>query len=128
MKAKTFKLFMGCLGNGISCSNSAVIENGDYKSVAHISPAGNIKLYVKPDYIPADAMKSIQEAAARCKADTLSRLELELSTNYGYMRTMDEISNYTTMVTFDKFWSEYKNAGSRADKVEVIKKCYLENF
>ena len=43
---KKFDLFMGCLGNGLTVCNKAVMENGDYKMVAHISPAGNIKFYV----------------------------------------------------------------------------------
>lgn len=128
MKANNFKLFMGCLGHGITVCNSAVMEGGDYKTIAHISPAGNIKLYVKPDYIPADAMTSIENAAASCKADTIKHLELELSTRYGYERTIDQIGRYTTLKTFEQFWEDYKNAGSRADKVEVIKKYYLENF
>ena len=33
MTAKKFKLFFGCLGNGITVCNKAVIENGDYKTI-----------------------------------------------------------------------------------------------
>lgn len=63
MKARKFKLFMGCFGNGISIYNSAVTEYGDYKYIAHISETGNIKYYVAADYIPEESKKKIEEAA-----------------------------------------------------------------
>ena len=37
MAARNFKLFLGCLGNGVTVCNSAVMEDGDFKMVAHIS-------------------------------------------------------------------------------------------
>ncbi len=60
---KKFELFAGCLGNGITICNKAVMEYGDYKTVAHISNGGNIKLYVDADYIPAEDMKKINRMA-----------------------------------------------------------------
>lgn len=63
MKAKNFELFMCCMGNGISVSNSAVTEYGDYKYIAHISETGNIKYYVSADYIPEESKKKIENAA-----------------------------------------------------------------
>lgn len=59
IKMKKFELFAGCLGNGITICNKAVMEYGDYKKVAHISNGGNIKLYVDADYIPDEDMKKI---------------------------------------------------------------------
>lgn len=44
-----FELFMGCLGNGVTVCNKAVTEHGDYKTIAHISEHGHIKLYVSED-------------------------------------------------------------------------------
>lgn len=60
---RPFKLFMGCLGNGTTVCNSAVMENGDYKNIAHISPAGNITFYVHESYIPAEDMTKIRNIA-----------------------------------------------------------------
>ena len=60
---RKFELFLGCLGNGTTVCNKAVMEHGDYKHIAHISPAGNIKLYVDSDYIPTDAMDKIRSVA-----------------------------------------------------------------
>ena len=60
---ENFRLFMGCLGNGITVCNAAVEEHGDYKYIAHISNGGNIRLYVEESYIPADAMEKIKQAA-----------------------------------------------------------------
>ena len=31
MAARNFKLFLGCLGNGVTVCNSAVMEGGDFK-------------------------------------------------------------------------------------------------
>ena len=45
MAARNFKLFLGCLGNGVTVCNSAVMEDGDFKMVAHIS---NCLLYTSP--------------------------------------------------------------------------------
>lgn len=67
-RAKKFKLFMGCLGNGVTVCNSAVEEYGDYKKVCHISPEGKITWYVKEDYPPEDAKAKILETAASEKA------------------------------------------------------------
>lgn len=59
-----FKLWMGCLGNGITVCNSAVEESGDYKHIAHISDNGKIKLYVSKNYIPVEDMQRIEQTAA----------------------------------------------------------------
>ena len=59
-----FKLWMGCLGNGITVCNSAAEEHGDYKHIAHISDSGKIKLYVSKSYIPVEDMQKIERTAA----------------------------------------------------------------
>ena len=61
---KNIKLWMGCLGNGITVCNSAVEESGDYKLIAHISDNGKIKLYVSENYIPVEDMQRIERTAA----------------------------------------------------------------
>lgn len=63
MTAQNFKLFLGCLGNGVTVCNSAVMEDGDFKMVAHISNEGKITWYVGEDYPPADALASIRACA-----------------------------------------------------------------
>ena len=59
-----FKLWMGCLGNGITVCNSAVESNGEYKYIAHIGNSGKIALYVSKSYIPVEDMQRIEQAAA----------------------------------------------------------------
>ena len=61
---KKFKLWLGCLGNGITVCNSAVEESGDYKHIAHISDSGKIKLYVSKSYILVEDMQKIERTAA----------------------------------------------------------------
>lgn len=65
---KKFELFVGCLGNGLTVCNKAVIENGDFKHVAHISDIGKITWYVNPEtYIPDTERKKIEKYAAENK-------------------------------------------------------------
>lgn len=68
MAARNFKLFLGCLGNGVTVCNSAVMEDGDFKMVAHISNEGKITWYVGEDYPPADALASIRACAEQERA------------------------------------------------------------
>ncbi len=58
-----FELFLGCLGNGTTVCNKAVLENGDYKTIAHISEHGVIKYYVEESSIPNDALQKIKRVA-----------------------------------------------------------------
>lgn len=70
-----FELFMGCLGNGTTVCNKAICKNGDYEMVAHISDAGNIKLYVKESYIPAEDMRKIKNTAEKQRMDFVKHFE-----------------------------------------------------
>lgn len=72
---KNFELFMCCLGNGITVCNKAVMEYGDYKQIAHISNAGNIKLYVSDNYIPAEEMEKIKNVAKANKEKFVANFE-----------------------------------------------------
>lgn len=60
---KKFELFMGYHGNGLTVCNKAVVENGDYKIIAHIAECGKIKWYVKPGSIPGDELLKIKHNA-----------------------------------------------------------------
>lgn len=63
-----FELFLGCLGNGITICNKAVLENGDYKPIAHIRDNGNIKWYVDPlSHVPAPELEKIKRTAENQK-------------------------------------------------------------
>lgn len=67
MSAEKFELFGGCLGNGITVCNKAVMEDGDFKRVCHISAEGEIKWWVPQSYCPADALETINKWAAEEK-------------------------------------------------------------
>ena len=123
---KEFELFIGYLGNGATVCNKAIEENGDYKTIAHITVAGNIKLYVKPDYIPSDAMKRIKKNAEQHKKETEKMLDLELKHEI-YGRILDECCDYTP---YDKWHSLLENLKDKSDeeKRQIIKEFYLTNF
>lgn len=81
-----FDLFMGCLGNGTTVCNKTIENNGNYKKVAHISEAGNIRWYQKPETIPGQALLRIEHCAHaaeenfRKKFDAMTQLQ-----QYGYL-------------------------------------------
>lgn len=68
-----FELFMCCLGNGVTVSNKAVMEHGDYKKIAHISEHGHIKLYASEDYIPEEEIQKIRNTAEANKIEFLEK-------------------------------------------------------
>lgn len=63
-----FELLFGFLGNGITVCNTAMMEHGDYKKIAHISTGGNIKLYEPEEKISPVAMEKIERMASKSKA------------------------------------------------------------
>ena len=73
--ARKFELFFGCLGNGVTVCNKAVMQNGDYKMVAHISNGGNIRFYVPESYIPDAEMERIRAMANRTKREFMEKFE-----------------------------------------------------
>lgn len=91
MKAQKFKLWMGCLGNGITVCNSMVEESGDYKRIAHISTSGKIQYYVSNGYIPACDVKRIEEAAERQRQEFLS-----------YWNSLNDIQKYGKLLDICK--------------------------
>nr|DAL85283.1 MAG TPA: hypothetical protein [Caudoviricetes sp.] len=91
MAAKKFELFMGCLGNGVTVCNKAVMEHGDYKMVAHISPEGSVKWYVPDGYTPPEAREKIEAEAARLRTEH-EKWWNGLSEAERYARTLDAMS------------------------------------
>lgn len=88
---RKFELFMGCLGNGITCCNKAVEEHGDYKKIAHISSRGNIKFYVSENYVPQNALTTIIENA-RLEREKFLEYWTALTTMKQYEILLDELS------------------------------------
>ena len=132
MKEK-FELFIGYLGNGATVCNKAVYSNGDYKTIAHISNAGNIKLYVKPDYIPAAAMARIEKIAADHKNKTIEFINNELtdtkyhSFNDGYFYLLEQIDRYTSYSDVEKLLKDLRGK-TNPEKADLIKEYYLLHF
>ena len=91
---KKFELFMGCLGNGVTVCNKAVIENGDYKHIAHIAECGKITWYVNPStYVPGDALLRIEHDADAMRA--IKKKEKEIEEKIAYMKNVcDEQSRF----------------------------------
>lgn len=60
---KTFDLMFGCLGNGVTVCDRAQLVNNDYRTVAHISDFGGVKIYDQRLATNTDAMCMIRRHA-----------------------------------------------------------------
>ena len=119
-----FELWLGCFGNCLTVCNKAVEVNGDYKTVAHISNAGNIKLYVKESYIPREDMERIKEVAENSRKDFVAKLKADIKANPSrvYRKMLEEIST-AEFVEFTK----KSNGLSIAEKIKILIPIYLKN-
>lgn len=114
--SEKFELFMGCLGNGITVCNKAVMENNDYKKIAHISEGGNIKLYVEKSYIPLKDMEIIQKCADGKKEDFQKKFE-----------NLPDIEQYEIIldnVLFNKFLEFTKDKRTLTEKLTEMREYY----
>lgn len=113
---KKFELFMCCLGNGTTVCNKAVVENGDYKMIAHISEGGNIRLYVAESYIPYTEMEKIKAMANRDKAEFMKRFE-NISEVEQYGKILDRVPN-------QKFMEFVSDKRLLQDKLPAMREYY----
>lgn len=118
---KKFELFMCCLGNGITVCNKAIVENGDYKIIAHIAECGKIKWYVKPGNIPGDELLTIERRANVMRSDWVR-----------YIDSMPLEKRYETLldaVPVDVVLHTINLDGGIYDKIEYLKRvCYEKAY
>lgn len=120
---ENFELFMGSLGNGLTVCNKAVEEHGDYKQIAHISPAGNIKWYIPVSSVPGPALLRIEHTADAMYHNFKSSLERDLAADKTrtYFHMLDELS-YSQ---YEEFTKSTKDDPEEA-KIEKLKALYLK--
>lgn len=118
---KNFKLWMGCLGNGITVCNSAVENNGEYKHIAHISDNGKIKLYVSKSYIPIEDMRRIEQVAADQREIFLTEWNKQ-SDIRKYEKLLDMCS-YSDFIDFMEI--AYNKEMTLAEKVKRLEEQYI---
>ena len=119
---KNFELFMGCLGNGLTICNKAVMEHNDYKQIAHISPAGNIKWYIPVESVPGDALLRIEHTADAMYHNFKSALERDIAANRErmYFRMLNALSVPELLDFMNTTHGEPEDS-----KVEKLKALYL---
>lgn len=117
MKGK-FELFMGCLGNGITVCNKAVMEHGDYKQIAHISNSGKITLYVSESYIPVEDIQRIEQTAAEQRKTFLTEWNKQTDIQkYGKLLDMCSIADSMEIV--------HNKEITLAEKVKRLENKYI---
>lgn len=89
-----FELWIGYFPGCIVVCNKLEVEHGDYKQVARITYAGNIKYYVQKWEIPADALEKIENIAReeRKKFDEWLDREIKYRPGYIYEKMLDSLS------------------------------------
>lgn len=117
-----FELFMGCLGNGLTVCNKAVMEHGDYKQIAHISPAGNIKWYIPVSSVPGPDLLRIEHTADTMRENFKQALECDIQANKAraYFRMLNALS-VPELLDF----TNATHGESDDSKVEKLKTLYL---
>ena len=115
MIAKKFELWFGCLGNGVTVCNSAVMEHGDFKHIAHIQPYGKVKLYVEKDYIPTEDLKRIYDMAEKEKVSFL-----ELWNKLPLIKRYEAMLDHLSINEFLEWTKENKKHETLEQKVEVL--------
>lgn len=91
-----FELFLGCLGNGTTVCNKAIMEYGDFKKIAHISNDGYITWYVEPTSIPGDALLHI-EHCANVDREKFEKWFSELPIVSQYQYLLDRVPHHVFM-------------------------------
>ena len=126
-KAKTFKLFGGCLGNGTTVCNKAVMENGDYKTIAHISNGGRIKWYIQnpESYVPEKDMNIIKGWADTAHEKFLEEWN-KLPDIRKYEKILDAIP-YSVLLEHP-LKETLKACTDLHKKVELLEKIYFEKY
>lgn len=125
--AHNFELFGGCLGNGTTVCNKAVLENGDYKVIAHISEGGRITWYIKnpESYVPADAMQIIKGWSDTARQKFMEGWEV-LPDIKKYQKILDDIGFLPLLDHPLK--EELKACTDLAEKVKLLEKIYFEKY
>ena len=120
---KNFELFMGCLGNGVTVCNKAVMEHGDYKQIAHISNAGNIKFYVPASTIPGPDLLRIEHTANAMYENVKQAIERDLAADRArmYFRMLDALPYFVYKRFADETQDEFDET-----KIEKLKTLYME--
>ena len=120
---ENFELFMGELGYGLTVCNKAVMEHGDYKQIAHISPAGNIKWYIPVSSVPGPDLLRIEHTADAMYNNFKSALERDLSADKArtYFRMLNALSVSELLDFMNTTYGEAEDS-----KVEKLKALYLQ--
>lgn len=125
--AKKFELFGCCLGNGTTVCNKAVMEYGDYKTIAHISECGRISWRIEnpEQYVPAQDMETIKKWSRSAHQNFL-KIWCALSDIRKYEIMLDEIP-YVVLLEHP-LKAQLKACTVLAEKVKLLEKIYFELY
>ncbi len=122
-----FELFGCCLGNGTTVCNKAVTENGDYKTIAHISNGGTIRWYIKnPEgYVPEKDVQTIKGWADSAREKFMAEWG-RLTDIKKYEIMLDHLS-YSDLLK-SPLAEQLKACTDLHEKVLLLEKIYFEKY
>lgn len=112
---------MGCLGNGITVCNKAIMEHGDYKRIAHIAECGKITWYANPSSVPCDELLKIEHCADVQRVKWENWLD-SMSTAQQYEKLLDAVPTNIMIYAMNL-------GGGINAKIKYLKKvCYERSY
>ena len=96
---KKYSLGYGHLGNGLTVWNSMEMEDGDYKTIAHIAPDRTVTFYV--DDLPEEIKQEIQHTAATSDARISATQDAPVFSTPPQVREQEQESSRSP------WWDEY---------------------
>ena len=115
-------LFIGCFPGCIVYADKSRHENGDYKTIAHLSYAGNVQIFEQK--IPDCIRNRIDEDAKKQSAEWDRKIDEEIKSRpyyiYGKMLDALKINEY---IEWTKRRKQYKTIEAACDVLKLIYKA-----
>lgn len=124
-------IFLKYPGCDVVC-NKAVYEHGDYKTVAHISHSGVVKMFVSDNYLSEKDKARIDTWAKRNREEFDAKLDAEIAyieskpyDLYASERLYERMLNCMTYREEKEFNLKHKGE-SRIDRIKAMRAIYTE--
>lgn len=124
---KTSDLFIGCFPGCTVVSDMSRCEDGDYKKLAYVSHAGNIKLFVEEESLPAFVREKIRQISKENRKEFDEAFERNLNageTSPHLYRLLDRMMDVLTPSEFIDFCR--KDHGSARNRCLALRDIYME--
>lgn len=113
-------LFIGLFPGCIVYADKSRHEHGDYKTIAHVSYAGNVQIFDQK--IPDDIRERIHEDARRQSAKWDAKMDQEIEARPGYI--YEKMLDALKLDEYLEFTKRRKSYGSIKEACQVLRHIY----